>query len=224
MKCYCYETETQFIYCVEDAVGKAYENLLKDPFWTKTDDGKFVKTYPIDMGWDDAWYLIPDYKKAVINNFARLGQSWIEGVFNWDEVLLLLSQKFKENKIEWYIMGSISEAVLGIDIAPHDIDIVVHTRDFYRVRDLFREYVVEPLDDNKGNWIIRFFGKLCIDGASVDIAADDKFNAENCHYEKTIWNGYELFITPLKKRYEVELQRDRKDRIAAIEDYINRAK
>jgi len=145
MKCYCYETETQFIYCVENAEGKAYENLLKDPYWTRTDDDKFVKIYPTDMNWDDAWYLVPGYKEAVINNFSRLGQSWIDGVFNWEEILLFLAQKFKENEIEWYIMGSVSEAVLGADVAPHDIDIVVHTRDFFKVRDLFRDYVVEPL-------------------------------------------------------------------------------
>jgi len=223
MKCYCYETETEFIYCVEGAEGRLYDNLQTDQYWKKTDDGKFVKIYPMDVGWNDAWYLVPGYKEAVINNFARLGQSWIAGIFDWKKVLLFLAQKFTENKIEWYIMGSVSEAVLGVDITPHDIDIVVHTRDFYKVRDLFREYVVEPLGDNKGNWLVRFFGKLCIDGASVDIAADDKMNIENrqSQYEKTTWNGYDVFIVPLKNRYGVEVQRDRKDRITAIEKFMN---
>jgi len=223
MKCYCYETETEFIFCVEDTEGKICEKLQADQYWTKTDDNKFIKIYPMDTGWDDAWYMVPTYKEAVINNFARLGPSWLEGIFDWKKVLLFLAQKFIENEIEWYIIGSVSEAVLGVDIKPHDIDIVVHTRDFYKVKDLFREYVVEPLGDNKGNWLVRYFGKLCIDGASVDIAADDQMNLENCKhlYEKVLWNGYGIYIELLQNRYKVEKQRDRKDRIKEIEKYMD---
>jgi hypothetical protein len=224
MKCYCYETETEFIYCVENAEGKILDNLLSDSYWTKTDNGKFIKVYPMDTSWDDAWYLVPEYKEAVINNFANFGQSWLEGIFDWKKVLLFLAQKFTENGIEWYIIGSVSEAVLGVDIIPHDIDIVVHTKDFYKTKDLFHEYVIEPLVDNKGNWLVRFFGKLCIDGAGVDIAADDKMNIENHQprYEKTTWKGYDVFVLPLKSRHEIEIQRDRKDRIRAIEEFISR--
>jgi len=98
MKFYCYETATEFIYCVEGAEGKVYENLRSDRYWTKIDD-KFVKIYPMDTGWDDAWYLDQNYKQAVINNFARLGQSWIEGVFDWEKVLLRIAKIFAENGI-----------------------------------------------------------------------------------------------------------------------------
>jgi len=222
MKCYCYETETEFIFCVEDAEGKIYENLQADRYWTKTEDDKFIKIYPMDTGWDDAWYLIQKDKEAIIKNFARLGQSWLEGVFDWKNVLLLLAQKFSENGIEWYIIGSISEAVLGVDVKPHDMDIIVHTRDFYKIKDLFPEYVVEPFGDNKGNWIVRYFGKLCIDGASIDIAADDKMNMENHkhRYEKISWNGYDIYIEPIQDRYQVELERNREGRIKAIEAYL----
>ena len=69
---------------------------------------------------------------------------------------------------------------------------------------------------------MRYFGKLCIDGASVDIAADDKLNIENnsLQYEKVSWNGHDVFITPLQNRYEVEKQRGRTDRIKAIEEWM----
>ena len=226
MKCYCYETEKEFIFCVEDAKDKIYETLQADQFWKKTDDGKFIKVYPLDTEWDDAWYLDSAYKEAVINNFTRMGRVWIEGVFDWEKVLSFLAQKFTENNIEWYIIGSVSEAVLGVEIKPHDIDICVHTRDFYKVKELFRDYVIEPLGDNKGNWLVRYFGKLCVDGASVDIAADDKMNMENLPspLSKVSWNGYDVFIEPLQNRYKVEIQRNRKDRIEAFEIFTNQAK
>jgi len=222
MKCCCYETETEFIYCVEGAQGKFFKILQADPYWTKNDGDKFIKIYRTDLGWDDAWYLVPGYKEKIADNFARFGRAWIEGVFDWEKVMLTLAQKFAENGIEWYIIGSSSEAVLGVDIRPHDIDIAVHTGDFYKVRDLFFDYTMEPLGDNKGSWLVRYFGKLCIDGASVDIAADEKLNLENrtTSCDKVKWSGYDVFIEPLQARYEVEIQRGRKDRIRAIEKYM----
>ena len=222
MKCYCYETEREFIFCVEDAAGEVLKNLQSDAYWTETDGGKFVKSYPTDMGWDDAWYLDEAYKSAVICNFKRLGPSWLRGEFNCEKVLLSLAKTFADNGVEWYIIGSASEFVLGVDVSPHDIDIAVHVRDFYKVKALFTDYVIEPLGDNKGNWLVRYFGKLCIDGASVDVAADDKMNGENrdVPYDIVNWNGYELHIEPLLIRYRTEINRGRDDRIKAIEAYM----
>lgn len=226
MKFHCYETETEFVFCVEGARGRVLDVLAADRYWTKVGEAEFIKTYPMDTKWDDAWYLDPEYKEAVKANFARLGESWIAGVFDWEGVLSLLARLFVEHDVEWYILGSASEAVLGVDVNPHDLDIAVHTRDFYKVKGLTRDLVVEPLGDNKGGWLVRYFGKLCVDGASVDIAADDKLNIDNNQdlYEKVSWNGYEVYVTPLSQRYEVEVQRGRRDRIRAIEEFMSRSR
>jgi len=221
MKCYCYETETEFVYCVEGAKGKIRRKLKADPWW-KQSGGKFLKVYPMDTGWDDAWYLDTEYKEAIIDNFARLGAAWIAGVFDWEKALLVLAQKFAENGIEWCIGGSVSEAVRGVDIKPHDIDIGVNVRDFYTVKELFRAYTMEPLGDNHGNWLVRYFGKLCVEGAQVDIAADEKLDRENLQLDKVLWQGYEVYVTPLQERYQVELSRKRKDRIRAIKAYMKK--
>jgi hypothetical protein len=217
MKCYCYETETEFIFCVEDADMK-FEDNLQAAWWKKTDK-KFIKAYPKEM--DDG--VDAKDKELVKRNFARLGQSMFEGVFDWEKVLLLLAQKFSDNGIEWYIIGSTSEAVLGVNIKPHDIDIIVHTRDFYKVKSIFPDYVVEPFVDNKGTWIVRYFGRICLDGAIVDIAADEGMNLERHQhqYDKVSWNGFDIFIEPLQVRYQTELNRNREERIMAIEEYMN---
>lgn len=220
MKCYCYETEIEFIFCVEDADTKFEDNL--HAAWWKKIDKKFIKAYPKEM--DDG--VDAEDKEIVKRNFARLGQSMFEGIFDWNKVLLLLAQKFSNNGIEWYIIGSISEAVLGMNIKPHDIDIIVHTRDFYKVKSIFPDYVVEPFVDNKGTWLVRYFGRLCIDGAIVDIAADKKMNLENHQhqYDKVSWHDYDIFIEPLQVRYQTELDRNREERIMAIEEYMNSIK
>lgn len=223
MEFYIYENNSQFVYCVENPEGRVYEKLKDDPFWTKTEPNKFIKSYPLDTNWDDAWYLDKKYKEIIINNFSKHGKAWIEQVFDWKSVLLFLAKIFKENQIEYWITGSVSEALLGLNIIPNDIDIVVHTKDFYKVKDLTFNYAIEPLGDNKGAWIIRYFGKLIIDGASVDIASDEKMNVENLKipYEKISWEGYDLCITSLKSRYEIELMRKRADRIKIIEEYLD---
>ena len=153
-----------------------------------------------------------DDKKLVARNFSRLGKSMFEGSFEWKEVLLIITLKFNDNKIEWYIIGSCCEAVLGVNINPHDIDIIVHSKDFFRVKNLFSDYVVEPFVDNKGTWVVRYFGRLCLRGAIIDIAADEKMNAENHQYDQVKWNNFDVFIEPLDNRYHTELERKREEK------------
>ena len=108
MKCYCYETETEFVFCVEDADAKLEDNL-KAAWFKKTDKG-FIKIYNKEM---ESNGVNAEDKEFVKRNFARLGQSMFEGAFDWKNALLLLAQKFMDNRIEWYIIGSISELCLA---------------------------------------------------------------------------------------------------------------
>ena len=108
----------------------------------------------------------------------------------------------------------------GVNVIPHDIDIIVHTKDFFKVKHTFADNVVEPFIDNKGTWVVRYFGRLCLNKGYLDIAADEKMNLENHKYEKVNWQGYDIFIEPLKERHKIEVSRNRIDRISAIEEYI----
>ncbi len=203
MKCYCYETETEFVLCAED-VPLALEDNLRAA-WFKQADKRFLKPYDRDM---EAAGVTKEDKEAVRRNFARLGQSMFEGVFEWCEVLASIAQRLSDNGIEWYVIGSASEAVLGVSVEPHDLDIIVRPEDFFRVKSLFADCVVEPFVDNKGTWLVRYFGRLCVGGAMVDIAADEKMNPDRHQYDRVTWNGYEVFIEPLQARYRVEIQRE----------------
>jgi hypothetical protein len=53
-----------------------------------------------------------------------------------------------------------------------------------------------------------------------DIAADKSRNCENNNYENILWKNYNLKIEPIKKRYEIEIQRNRIERIEKIKEYI----
>lgn len=104
MKCYCYETEKEFVFCVENA------------------DVKLEKIYP---------NTISD-KELIMENFSRLGESMFKGNGDWEKALKKFADKCYEKNIEWYITGSVSEAIIGVDISPHDIDIVSHVNDFFK--------------------------------------------------------------------------------------------
>ena len=221
MKCYCYTTESDFILCVEDVETEQLEEAIQHA-WFQKNDNKFLKTYPMkDM--DNG--VTEEDKECIKRNFSLLGPTMFESMmgFDWEMALSLLARKFKENDIEWYIIGSASEAVLGVEVNPHDLDIVVHTRDFIKVKHIFSDCVVEPFVDNKGTWLVRYFGRLCVGGAMIDIAADEKMNLENRQhqYESVSWNGFDIYIEPLQVRYQTELDRNRAERIEAIEKYMN---
>jgi hypothetical protein len=196
-------------------VGKEFEKNL-EAAWFKKDGAKFIKIYENHMTETD--------KELLKSNFARLGQKMFAAATDWETTLSFFAKQCAENSIEWYITGSVSEAVLGVDIKPHDIDIIVHTKDFFKVKSVFAEYTVEPFADNKGTWLMRYFGRLCIGQGYLDIAADEKTNAENRLYDKITWNGRDLFVEPLEVRYQTEIKRKRNDRIKAIEAYIKKNK
>lgn len=210
MKCYCCETETEFLLCVEDVKEKYVDNVKAA--WFKKDKDKFLKSYPKTV----------TEKELIKKNFERLGESMFLNSGDWKNALLTFAKKSSENKIKWYITGSVSEAVSRVDVKPHDIDIVIHERDFFKVKDVFGDFLVEPFVDNNGTWVVRYFGRLCIDGVMIDVVADEKRNEENYFYEPIQWNGYTLKVEPLQVRYEIELQRDRKDRIHAIQKYMEK--
>lgn len=218
MKCYCYDTESEFTLYVEGADTKLTD-AIQHAWFEKTDKG-FRKVYPNIEG---NGVNLED-KAIVSKNFARLGQIMFEGMLDckWESALLTFAQKCRENGIEWYVFGSISDVLRGININPHDIDIIVHTRDFFKLKEIFLDSVVEPFVDNKGTWVVRYFGRLCLAGVLFDIAAEDRLNLENHKYDEVLWGGYNILVETFQNRYNLEILRGRKDRIIAMETYIGK--
>jgi hypothetical protein len=208
MKCYCLETDNKFIYCVENVKEKYIEDV--EHAWFKRDGNKYIKEYPNTI----------DDKEIIKNNIMLIGVSMFKSEGSWKESLKYFAQKCISENIEWYITGSISESVMGAEITPHDIDIVIHTRDFFKTKEVFIDYLIEPFVDNKGTWIVQFFGRICINGIMFDVVADKNGNQENHRYENIVWEGYTLKVEPLNVRYEIEKQRNRLDRIKIIEEYM----
>lgn len=209
MKCYSYEEGNQFILCVENVPTAYAENI--GGFERKGD--KYYRIFPNSI----------DEKNIIASNFPKLGPSYFKNEGDWQQSLLTFAEKCEANSIRWYVFGSTSEAVAGVSIKPSDIDIVTHSDDFYKVRDIFANNMIEPFFDNKGEWFLRYFGRLCINGFKVEVAADEAWNEVQRVYSPVVWRGYHLKVEPLQTRYNTELQRNRSDRIMMFEEFFNNA-
>jgi hypothetical protein len=148
MKCYCYETDSSFIFCVEEVKDEQLENAIQHMAWKKSDD-KFLLSYPLNA------FSNQQEKELISGNFNHFGQAMFESSlvgFDWKKPLDKIAQKFNENKIEWYIVGSIGDVIRGVDVQPFDIDLVVHTRDYSKAKNIcyanFSDSIIAPFTDN----------------------------------------------------------------------------
>jgi hypothetical protein len=208
MKCYCVETNDKFTYYVENIEPEYIKNFEEDAWW-KREGGKFIKEYQNNF----------ENKEIIKANFQKLGESMFRNEGNWEKSLEIFAGKCSVENIEWHVTGSTSEAILGVKIIPHDIDIIVNESDFYKTRDLFLEYLIEPFVDTNG-WLVKYFGKICIEGKLFDIVADKKVFKYFNDYENILWKNYKTKIEPVKKRYEIEIQRNRVERVEKIKEYM----
>jgi hypothetical protein len=55
----------------------------------------------------------------------------------------------------------------------------------------------------------------------IDVAADESRDDGNYIYETITWKNLQIKIEPLQIRYGIEQQREREERIEAIEEYMN---
>lgn len=173
-------------------------------------DGEFVKEYNGEF----------NNVEKIISNFERL----MPGAFDegdWENALMEFAKICKDNKIVWYLTGSACDAVRGIDVVPHDLDIEIFSKHWEKAQNVFEDYIVEPFIETKG-WARDYFGRVVVANTLVDVVADEKYDFPDYAYEPFEWKGYILWLEPFKSRYDTEKQRERFDRIDAFEKYITK--
>jgi LPS biosynthesis protein len=209
MKCYTIEENGKMIHCIED-FEEQYRQTIIEAYYVP-DGNRLIKVFDTTAGIEDM--------QAINENFLRLCEDMFTSQkADWVKALITFSNICNANNISWGLTGSATDALRGANIIPHDIDIYVHTMDFYRVKQIFLNYLIEPFQDLKGTWVVRYFGRLCICGIMVEIAADVKRNLENYDYDEVEWGGKNILMDSFQSRYETEILRDRKDRIKALEE------
>src|SRR3989344_1227151 len=86
------------------------------------------------------------------------------------EVIILVAKKLKKVNIKWALIGSTNLTLQGLNILPHDLDIVVESNNLRKIKKIFEEFKLSefketiPMTD-KPVWEMR----LNIMGVDVQI-------------------------------------------------------
>lgn len=188
------------------------------------DDKGFYKAYPADY---------PNIE-LIRENFVRNGIEMFHqlGYFKpipWQLGLKEFIRRVQGSGISWWLTGSCAVCLRGIALKPHDVDIMVDSRDIPKIMELFRDDIFEPIVDTQG-WVTKEFGVLYL-GCRVDIASDPAACLDDplpvdcgpyakAHLERIIWEGYSVLVPPLELSLAVNKKRERWDRVKLIEEHL----
>lgn len=218
------ECDDDIIFRIYDFDSK-YENVLKMCFY-QFDEGSYIKRFPKETRYID----------KIKTHFVHNAQAMFDqlGYFKpipWEKALLEFIEKVEDTEIDWWLTGSCATCIRGIPFAPHDIDIMVDSKDVDRISALFSDYLIEPIIDTKG-WVTKDFGVLFFH-VRIDIASDPQESLDDpepadCgpyakrNLEELVWNGHKIRVPPLELQLNVNRRRERFDRVALIEDYMSK--
>ena len=87
------------------------------------------------------------------------------------EVIKLVSENIPSN-IKWAIDGSTSLALQGIDVTPHDIDILTDHEGAIRIQESLKKYNVVPISHSSNEKYDSYFGTFKMKGIKVDVMGD----------------------------------------------------
>jgi hypothetical protein len=199
-----------------------YIPVLRMCYYLEDEKG-FYKVYPADY----------PYMDTIRRNFLRYGEAMFNqlGYFApipWEDGLLAFAERVAGKGIDWWLTGSCAVCVRGIQLLPHDVDIMVKSSDLPVLIELFREDIFEPIVDT-GGWVAKDFGVLFL-GCRVDIASDpsgrlDVPEPADCgpyakdHLETVIWRGQQILIPPLELSIAVNRKRQRWERVKLMEEF-----
>lgn len=95
------------------------------------------------------------------------------------KALRILNRKLKNRSINWVIAGSTNLAIQGVDIEPHDIDIVTDKKGAFSIGKILKEFEKEPVEFKESNKFKSYFGIYEIKGVKVEIMGDLEVNKKN---------------------------------------------
>jgi hypothetical protein len=218
-------SQHEFIYQISDCTEAEIAALAHSFFSAEGDT--YVKRY----SWDHIC-AGQDYE-LIKDNFRRSLQHMIAHANDntptpWEPALESIIARLRGTAIDWWLTGSCALAVRGVQIVPHDIDLMFNSEDLEQVISLFSDCIVEPFADSSG-WVVQFFGvaylRARIDLAfsptdAVDIPEPVDFGPfAQRHLESIIWRGETVRVPPLLLQRSVNSRRGRNDRVTAIDAF-----
>jgi predicted nucleotidyltransferase len=143
------------------------------------------------------------------------------------KVLEYLVKKLKG--INWALVGSTNLAIQGVDIKPHDIDILTDKEGIYAIEKILKRFEKEPVMFRETKQFKSNFGIFEIDDIKIEVMENLQNRIKNkwvrtndLSKRKFIkFEGIELPVIPLEEEYRVYKKLGRIERANKIKKLIN---
>lgn len=147
-------------------------------------------------------------------------------------VLRQLFAELKGSQVMWVVTGSLSFALQGLPLEPHDIDIQTDTEGAYEVERRFSSQVSRRVTFSSTERIRSHFGALLIEGIVVEIMGDIQKRLEDSTWEtpmdlkshRQFVHVEDMEIPVLALAYEAQayLKLGRLERVAMLQEAASR--
>ena len=148
-----------------------------------------------------------------------------------DQALVWIADQHAEAGIDWWLTGSAALYVRGIDLLPHDIDVMTYLWQAEAIGSVVAPSIVEPFQ-RVSDWVVKGFGVIDR-GVRVDYAFEPEAWVDGQgivdfgpyaeqHLEEARWRGRVFRVPEVTTHIWPNEARDRLDRVALIRAYLRR--
>ncbi len=130
-----------FVYKVSDSSGVS-ESELKSMYFERDENGLYRRIYPASLMFGhDGQLLETNYNNYLLDkekNIHKNDRNITDNTIEW------ICSVHENNKIKWWLAGSAALYVRGIDVLPHDIDVMTYKTEIAKLKESIENYISEP--------------------------------------------------------------------------------
>ncbi len=142
-----------------------------------------------------------------------------------------LYNQLSNTSINWAVAGSLSLALQGVPVEPHDIDISTDEAGAYEIERLFEQRVAKPVVFCGADKIRSHFGAFMLDGIKVEVMGDVQTKADDGTWAEPVSlqhkrivdaEGMQVPVLSLEYEYQAYLRLERFEKAAAIKKHLEK--
>lgn len=147
------------------------------------------------------------------------------------DALKIVCRKLKDKSIDWVLVGSTNLALQGVDVTPHDIDILTDEKGAFSISELLGDHEVRKVEYKESENLASYLGEFRIDGIKVEVMGDLKIKRpDGTWYRELVIRGakkakvgeMEVPLYPLEKELEGYKILGRVEKVREIEKALRR--
>jgi len=221
------ETDDCVQYILEDR-GPITDTQLTEMFYTNR-GGVYSRTYAKQN------LMFPHDFAAIERNYNRHKEKALTVGFSKDDLVQALTwvaDTMSSSQIRWWLTGSAALFVRGVDVMPHDLDVMTYKTEIGKIALTFGPWTIEPFE-HATDWVVKGFG-VADHSFRLDFAFEPEPDVDKdgildfgpyaeAHLETVIWKGRPIRVPPLKAQLLSNVQRKRSKVVEGIELLLRRS-